>query len=90
MWRTAARENTTIPQAEGFPGTWTELLLDIQVIRSFVILGSPTHVKAMAIQIINIIAGLSIHWREREAPADPQDLRGQALFFPANNLSPLD
>lgn len=54
MWGTAARENTTIPQAEGFPGTWTELLLDIEVIGFFVVLGSPTHVKAMAIQIINM------------------------------------
>lgn len=57
MWRTAARENTAIPQAEGFPGTWTELLLDIQVIRFFVIFGSPTHVNAMAIQIINMCLG---------------------------------
>lgn len=39
MWRTVARENTTIPQAEGFPGTWSELLLDVQAIRFLSSLG---------------------------------------------------
>lgn len=77
MWRTAARENTAIPQAEGFPGTWTELLLDIQVIRFFCHPWNTHSCQSCGHPNYKHVPGLSIHWREREVPADPQGL----LFF---------